>query len=157
MAPEQFAGVAAAPAADWYSFGALLHEALTGHLPTARQRTAAVQQSFKGAFTFGPVQELGALAADLVYRDAARRPAAREVLQRIESNVKQTGESLVAPRIDERPFVGRESDLLTLNEAWTQALQAPRCCSSFRDRLEWENRACSSGSSRPLPLARSVL
>ena len=112
MAPEQFWNESPAEPADWYSFGAMLFEALTGSPPfTGADRLKAMRR--------GPVIGPSALAADvppaiddLVTRLLAPDPAARPG----PAEIARVLDVAPAPRAvtrthENRPFVGRTTAL----------------------------------------------
>jgi serine/threonine protein kinase len=105
MAPELYLGTArASRETDWYSVGALLFEAMTGHLPRrgTRQRAASLAPDVPA--------DLDQLCADLLAMDASARPSAEEIAARL-------GVSLEPPVVDvHRTFVGRSAELRRLEE-----------------------------------------
>jgi hypothetical protein len=99
MSPEQAQGLAAGPAADLYAVGVVLFEMLTRRTlfdprVCTAQLIAKVMEPAPRLRDVGPAlavpAELEALVADLVERDAERRPAsAREVIERIDALLEQ--------------------------------------------------------------------
>ncbi|HUQ51256.1 MAG TPA: serine/threonine-protein kinase, partial [Gammaproteobacteria bacterium] len=129
MAPEQALAADAGPAADWYSFGVILFEALTGRLPfdgeTAlavmleKQRTDAPRAS---AIVPGVPADLDELCADLLRIDPARRPSGSSVLRRLgaRSSARDSRPALASVPSVSGGFVGRSSELAQLRSAFNE-------------------------------------
>jgi len=126
MAPEQAVQDDVGPAADWYSYGVILFEALTGQLPhdgdTAlavmleKQRTDPPRVS-----TIAPdvPPELDLLCAELLRLAPAQRPTGASVLRRLG---KREGSRDSRPAMTSSPslggsFVGRADELAILRGA----------------------------------------
>ncbi|MDH5676388.1 MAG: AAA family ATPase [Myxococcales bacterium] len=105
MAPEQRRGEPLAEAADWYAFGAMLHEALGGALP-AKERALAQLAAADS--------DLSALCAALLQPKPEARPRGAEVLARLGVRAP-VRPSLPASRPQ---TVGRGLELRRLHEAY---------------------------------------
>lgn len=89
LAPEQADGGFPHPAGDWYAFGVMLFEALTGDLPFAgnlleileakQQRDAPAPR----AIVPGVPEDLDRLCVELLRRPPGERPSGRDVLGRL--------------------------------------------------------------------------
>jgi serine/threonine-protein kinase len=86
MAPELFEGRLPSPASDWYSFGAVIYEALAGRIPGAGTDIAEIvvrkqQRRFPTVRELHPEasSELGELAWQLLDPDPANRPERRAI------------------------------------------------------------------------------
>jgi tetratricopeptide (TPR) repeat protein len=137
MAPEQARGTALTEATDWYAFGAMLYEALTG------QRACGDGNPFqilmrKFEAPRHPRRIDPALPADLcdlcmalLEIEPEKRPKGTDVLARLEGPQAAlegasyvTGDSAIAHvenRAPAAPFVGREQDLGRLQQALFRA------------------------------------
>ena len=133
MAPELLWGKEAEPATDWYSAGVVLFEALTGRLPFSGQAgLLRVAQGRRAPAVRSLVSEaperLDALIGALLDPEAARRPAAREILAALD---EMSGDDADGAPIDwpaapseaarDAPFVGREAELAALRAAYDEA------------------------------------
>lgn len=115
IAPEQATDRRAAPSADWYGFGCLLYEALTGRPPHqgAILQVLVDKQSHPPAPPRALVPsvppDLDALCVDLLAIDPAARPDGAEVLRRLGAD--DDGDRVADPAsVASRAavFVGRE-------------------------------------------------
>ncbi len=126
MAPEQALGKAPSPAADWYSVGVVLFEAITGQLPfdgpvmlvlAEKQMDDAPRTRDRVA---GVPEDLDDLCAALLQREPDRRPGAEQVLEVARRAAGRGGHVrgaglVVAPS---RIFVGRRAELAAMLRAW---------------------------------------
>ena len=136
MAPEQAAGLPLTPASDWYSVGVMLYQALTGRLPFAGTRLEVMTEKqmadppHPASLAEGLPDDLCALCMDLLRRSPEDRPTGQEVLRRLGCDA---GESMVprwAPAPQGRPFLGRETHLAALREAF-EATRRGRATAAF--------------------------
>ncbi len=113
MAPEQSGAALLTPAADWYAFGVMLFQALTGRLPfdgaplqvmLEKQRRPA-----PSAFELAPQvpAPFAALCGALLRRVPEERPTAAEVLETLGCDAPP--KRLVPPTVD-ADLVGRERE-----------------------------------------------
>jgi serine/threonine protein kinase len=140
MAPEQAAALPVSAASDWYSFGVLLYEILTGRPPFQGSALEVLQDKQRidppapCLLAEGVPEDLNALCADLLQRSPAARPTGREILTRLASQRP----AAPAPRPAEPtpagpplapgrrvPLVGRKQHLGTLEDAY-QAMKQGR-------------------------------
>lgn len=122
MSPEQAAGSALTDASDWYAFGAVVYEALTGVRPfvgTPREVMRLKQTAIPidpRRYTASAPADLSDLAMALLQRDSRKRPTGREVLAVVAAArpaaAKRSGAAAAA-----MPFVGREPHMAALHAA----------------------------------------
>jgi serine/threonine protein kinase len=128
MAPEQ-ASERTSLASDWYSFGVVLYEALTGVVPFRGSDLEILLKKQESA----PVaahdlvadlpRDLSVLASDLLTAHPLSRPAGAEVLRRLGVEEETVSQKLsLTSIVSARPaFVGREHELERLYGALTRA------------------------------------
>ncbi|HEY4157872.1 MAG TPA: AAA family ATPase [Polyangiaceae bacterium] len=108
MAPEQAAGKRVTEAADWYSFGVVLFEALTGKLPWLKEVAAEL------AAVPAPLAQL---CLELLSADPQARPRGESILRVLGGESPQRRVSTQAPA--ERPnLVGRSAESARLRAAY---------------------------------------
>jgi eukaryotic-like serine/threonine-protein kinase len=138
MAPEQALGKGLSEATDWYAFGAMLYEMLTGELPF----DGAVYELLRNKLERDPrppveldasiPAHLSALCMELLARDPSARPKGSDVLARLLPPNEQA--SLTRPargdttlqtdtesQDPERGFFGRKPELAALWDALREA------------------------------------
>jgi serine/threonine protein kinase len=120
MSPEQIAMAPPAPPSDWYAFGVILYQAITGHRPFVGTSPAELLDQQMRATPLpastmlpGIPADLASLADRCMEREPSLRPLAGEILEAF-------GSSLVRARGDvrdhERPkeLIGRGREVRTL-------------------------------------------
>jgi serine/threonine protein kinase len=133
MAPEQAAGSVLSPAADWYSAGVVLYEALTGRRPFSGPPITVLMDKQNHdpppptELKPGLPEDLNALCIDLLRRDPAERPSGREVLRRLSCPATGSGRVPASESAGflSMPFVGRKEHLSELEDAF-QAMHRGR-------------------------------
>jgi tetratricopeptide (TPR) repeat protein len=121
MAPEQAVSGGVGKAADWYAFGAVLFEALTGQVPFDGMPLEVLMrkqhQDAPVARTLRPTApaDLSELCALLLAREPGLRPTGAEVLARLGADEAPDARTPV-PSLG-APFVGRRKELAMLRDA----------------------------------------
>jgi hypothetical protein len=134
MAPEQASGAPIEAAADWYAFGVVLYEALTGTVPFTGSNLQVLMDKLRitppppRARVASVPPDLDELCVELLHFDPARRPHGDEVLRRL--GVAQTKQASSVSRTtslqsDLGTFVGRGAEFDQLEAAFAQ-VQAGR-------------------------------
>jgi hypothetical protein len=113
MAPEQALGRSLTAAADWYAFGVVLYEALSGALPHPRPSTARL--------TDAPA-DLAALCVELLRLAPEARPSGEVVLARLGAKPARSAPPSLPPQAPE-VFVGRGLELARLGAAFDTTLE----------------------------------
>jgi predicted Ser/Thr protein kinase len=113
MAPEQASGLTLTEAADWYSFGVVMYEALSGRLPS---RSAALLDLARAP------ADLAQLCLDLLRRDPKVRPRADEVLRRLGDSYDGSVRLSSIPPGARIPLIGRDFELAALNGAYERTV-----------------------------------
>src|SRR5207237_6499616 len=96
----QAAGKRVSEAADWYSFGVVLFEALTGKLP----KLAALSADLAGA-----PRDLAELCLGLLSQEPQARPGAAQVLRALGGEPAQ-GRASAQPPAPSQMLVGRSDE-----------------------------------------------
>jgi hypothetical protein len=126
MAPEQGSDADSGPPADWYAFGVMLFEALTGRLPYLGNAVQVLtdKQRFEAARIRELVPEvpedLDALVADLLRRDPARRPSGADVLRRL-GDTAAAAPKRTSTTPETASVIGREQELAHLDAMFARA------------------------------------
>lgn len=125
MSPEQALADRLEPASDWYSFGVMLFQALTGRLPFSGSASKVLNSKTTetapspSEFRQGIPEDLESLCVALLQRDPTLRPRGTEILTSLTENGSGTPESSSASATSELPFIGREKEMATLRSAFT--------------------------------------
>lgn len=137
-APEIIMGQEASRQSDFYSFGVLLYQFLTRHLPFEDQDTGfLVQKHLQGSVDLRPIESmrngsrLSRLVGSLLEKDPSRRPASAEEMIRMmdealgrirpETEIRDLGNHFSASR-----FVGREAEMSRLKNCMQRARESGR-------------------------------
>ncbi len=129
MAPEQAAGRPVGPRADWYAFGVLLFEAMTGSVPFDGPgisiATAKLTEDPPDPATLIPglPRDLATLCHQLLTREPRQRPSAAEITRRLA--VSATSDPPPRAPLVAASFVGRREELGDLATALTAARRGP--------------------------------
>jgi serine/threonine protein kinase len=122
MAPEQIASGKVGPEADWYAFGVLMFETLTGKLPfeghafNIMLRKQKERPPAPASIAPDVPDDLDALCSNLLCFEAAARPRGADVLHVL--GAVQDSTSPGSSRIRASCFVGRSAELDVLTSAF---------------------------------------
>jgi hypothetical protein len=112
MAPEQLAGDLLTPAADWYAFGLMLRQAITGEPPGPPHDPPDGSLRARG---FAVPEDLDELLARLLQRAPEARPGADEILRCLGGERVAHGAAKLTA--EPRRLLGRDTELRRLGEA----------------------------------------
>jgi len=133
MAPEQARGDKVRDAADWYSVGVLLYEALTGRLPFEGSSMHVMMDKLQ--YEAPPPRmhvpdvapDLDELCVDLLRREPEKRPSPAAIARRLGIDDVEIS-ALRGPSThltQSAHFVGRESELAQLDQAFDSVADRP--------------------------------
>jgi hypothetical protein len=131
MAPEQSSADPVTPAADWYSFGVMLYEALTGVLPFEGQAYEILyRKQHEDAVPVRQVvpevaPELAELCETLLARAPDKRPDSCAILQALGAPPAPAW-GLNQGRAGATPLFGRSGPLATLRSAFSDVVGGTR-------------------------------
>jgi serine/threonine protein kinase len=127
MAPEQISAASPTVASDWYSFGVLLFQALTGRMPFEGKSTIDVLHSqlhseapHPSEIADGIPDDLASLAHACLHRDPLKRPTGAQVLERL-GILDFEPARIERSRPRKGKLIGRGRELRTLR-GWIDAL-----------------------------------
>ena len=121
MAPEQAFDGEPTTAADWYSVGVMLYEALVGVPPFIGSAVDVIQRKNEvdprppSEVVDGIPAELDALCRELLDRTPERRPTGREILRRL--GVDRAADGSRGEELRPVSLVGREAQVAELEDA----------------------------------------
>jgi serine/threonine protein kinase len=126
MAPEQAACRPVSPASDWYAFGSMLYEALTGEPPfrgapfEVLMKKQDLDPPDPADLVPGIPDDLRALCGELLRRDPRRRPSGDDILRRLGAEPAESTPPPVTAgtATTEAPLIGRERHLKALEAAF---------------------------------------
>jgi hypothetical protein len=132
VSPEQSAGRVPSPASDWYSFGVMFYQGLTGRLPFSGTAVEVLRDKQErepeppASVAIGIPEELSRLCADLLRIDPAQRASGEEVLRCLESGVdgRERRSARRARTSSGNLFVGRPEHLAALDLAFQSVQNA---------------------------------
>ena len=136
MAPEQAAEGSLTEAADWYSVGAMLYEALTGQLPFSGTVLAVLVDKQMSdppsaqTLAAGVPDDLSALCARLLSRSPQERPSGPDLLRELGGAEESRAARWTRDPASIMPFVGRAAELTVLEEAFA-VVRAGRVAAVF--------------------------
>jgi serine/threonine protein kinase len=120
MSPEQAGGLPIGKASDWYSFGVLMFQALTGFLPSAPGSPATRSSAPAAARGVDVAADLDSLCRDLLDPEPARRPSGHQVVERLGGLTSIISLAPEPHQAVEEDLIGRESHLGTLKHLLQQ-------------------------------------
>jgi tetratricopeptide (TPR) repeat protein len=127
MAPEQAVGKGITEAADWYSVGVMLYEALTGDVPHTGHALeillAKQEREPRAVSEVAPdaPRDLVELCMALLAIDPSARPNGREVARRLGILDAEPARVTPPPRSSSDVFIGREREIGELNASFERA------------------------------------
>ena len=131
MAPERIGGRAPTEAADWYSFGVMLYQVLTGTLPFPGDSIAALIDKLRVGppapelLASGTPEDLASLCMELLARRPEARPPGERILERLGAVAGAAPPRLPPPRRlrTSALLIGRKDELAALGRAFEVSLQ----------------------------------
>ncbi len=136
MAPEQASAQSHSAAADWYAYGVLMYELLTGRLPF----TGSVLEVLRAKVESDPVpptlitkvpDAINDLCVRLLSRDSSERPGYSEITAVLTSFQISEGPSEVISSPATEFFVGRAQELTYLQDAFQLAINGASVCAQL--------------------------
>jgi serine/threonine protein kinase len=126
MAPEQAACRPVSRASDWYAFGSMLYEALTGRPPfrgtplEVLRKKQDLDPPDPARLAPGIPDDLRELCGDLLRRDPRQRPSGNDILRRLGAGPAETTPAPATgiPAATEIPLIGRARHLEALGAAF---------------------------------------